>query len=582
MSGHAVADIRSTYGCSFIGLIISVMLFGITAVQTWIYYWQYGNRDSKSLRLFIAVIFLIGCLAHIPMHLFDILVPGPKFWQRRNSGPQYVGYERSDRRQRTRRLYGSTVCLLHWISDLRFVLMQRSYYARRVYMVGESIIIPIIIVIFGTTTFGKHFCRLLGGTFMTIFLRVVTALGFVFTVRATALKFWSRYTSLIPVTCIGMGSSVVADILITVSICWFLYHKRTGFARTDSVIMTLMTYSVHSGLLTSVLTCIVLISFATAPSAMYWQIFFWPMGKFYANSLLAMLNSRDYVRERSSADNRPDNAFDLSSIRIEQRSEGDKSRRPAVSVTVHRSATTDFPQGKRDHDVESSTVENSKLKGKGWHGTRRLRPARGTLYRILTAFSLQHSKRLEHGNWPSTGGASDGMNRASSLFSATTFWGNVYPSHPPTPMSTPRDPTAHHPLWLQATAAEREPSGRRRAKHTRRSTSTLMQVATDHAFTGTYVQRFRKNDPPENVSCPCGHALRDSDHIIRHCPRYTEDRISTAILSTAFASVHPLYPFPDLLSTRDGAERLLKFLDLTRALSKPESGPPLNVPPEPD
>ncbi|KAH8977668.1 hypothetical protein EDB92DRAFT_1808382 [Lactarius akahatsu] len=107
-----------------------------------------------------------------------------------------------------------------------------------------------------------------------------------------------------------------------------------------------------------------------------------------------------------------------------------------------------------------------------------------------------------------------------------------------------------------------------------------MQVATDHAFTGTYVQRFRKNDPPGNVSCPCGHALRDSDHIIRHCPRYTGDRISTAILSTAFAPVHPLYPFHDLLSTRVGAERLLKFLDLvTRALSKPGSGPPLNVPP---
>ncbi|KAH8984342.1 hypothetical protein EDB92DRAFT_1493915 [Lactarius akahatsu] len=143
--------------------------------------------------------------------------------------------------------------------------------------------------------------------------------------------------------------------------CWFLYHKRTGFARTDSVIMTLMTYTVHSGLLTSVLTCAVLISFSIAPSTMYSDMFFWPMSKFYANSLLAMLNSRDYVRERSSTDNKPDNAFDLSSLRIEQRSEGDKSRRPTVSVTVHRSATTGFPQGKRDHDVESSTVENSKL-----------------------------------------------------------------------------------------------------------------------------------------------------------------------------------------------------------------------------
>src|SRR6266702_5103439 len=67
-------------------------------------------------------------------------------------------------------------------------------------------------------------------------------------VRA-ALKYWSRYTSLIvsfdlhlfhirllwtawqPVTCIGLGAGVVADILIAFSMCWFLYHKRTGYAR---------------------------------------------------------------------------------------------------------------------------------------------------------------------------------------------------------------------------------------------------------------------------------------------------------------------------------------------------------------
>ncbi|KAH9013159.1 hypothetical protein EDB83DRAFT_299513 [Lactarius deliciosus] len=315
MSGHAVADIRNTYGCSFIGLIISVMLFGITAVQTWIYYWQYGNRDPKALRLFIAVIFLSDAL-HTSLCIYSI------YW--------YLVLN-----------FGNVEILHHNIWAMKVQIdvnglvgyMVQLYYARRVYIVGGSIIIPIIIAIFGTVFF---------------------ALGFMFIFR-------SRHAALITVTCIGMGSSVVADILIAGSMCWFLYHKRTGFARTDSVIMTLMTYSVHSGLLTSVLACAVLISFTVAPSAKYSDIFLWPMGKLYANSLLAMLNSRDYIRERSSADNKHDNAFALSSIRVGQRSEGDKSRRPAVSVTVHRSATADFPQGKRDHDVESSTVDNSKL-----------------------------------------------------------------------------------------------------------------------------------------------------------------------------------------------------------------------------
>ncbi|KAH9179243.1 hypothetical protein EDB89DRAFT_2239062 [Lactarius sanguifluus] len=336
MSGHAVADIRNTYGCIFIGLIVSVMLFGITTLQTWIYYWQYGNRDQKALKLFIAVIFLLDALHttlcicsvywYLVLNFGNVEILDTSFWFNSTSTRSSIIWFNSTMPDEFTLV---SIIILNWNSKLQPGFLS----------VGGSIVIPIIIVIFGTASF---------------------ALGLVFTITVTTLK-WSRYASIISITNIGLGSAVVTDILIAVSMCWFLYHKRTGFARTDSVIMTLMTYSVHTGLLTSVLTCAVLISFAIAPSTMYSDMLFWPMSKLYANSLLAMLNSRDYVRGRSSTDNEPENAFDLSSIRIEQRSEGDYSRQPTVSVTVHRSATTDFPQCKRDHDVESSTVENSKL-----------------------------------------------------------------------------------------------------------------------------------------------------------------------------------------------------------------------------
>ena len=112
--------------------------------------------------------------------------------------------------------------------------------------------------------------------------------------------------------------------------CWFLYHKRTGFARrvrfypftpqiwlrfihrTDSIIMTLMSYSINSGLLTwwdlqlcqsdtlinpsSIVTTGVLITvrgfplifvvwtscydkFSADTNTLIWEIFYWPMGK---------------------------------------------------------------------------------------------------------------------------------------------------------------------------------------------------------------------------------------------------------------------------------------------------------------
>ena len=38
-------------------------------------------------------------------------------------------------------------------------------------------------------------------------------------------------TALQPIICIGLGTGVLADGLIAISMCWFLYHKRTGWAR---------------------------------------------------------------------------------------------------------------------------------------------------------------------------------------------------------------------------------------------------------------------------------------------------------------------------------------------------------------
>jgi|SRR6266702_2872732 len=70
------------------------------------------------------------------------------------------------------------------------------------------------------------------------------------------------------------------------------------------------------------------------------------------------LNSRDYIRGRSSADN-PENVLNLSSVRFEQPSEAYGSQ-TGVSVTVHHSTASGFARSKSDHNVEP-TFEVPKL-----------------------------------------------------------------------------------------------------------------------------------------------------------------------------------------------------------------------------
>jgi hypothetical protein len=89
----------------------------------------------------------------------------------------------------------------------------------------------------------------------------------------------------------------------------------------------------------------------------------------------------------------------------------------------------------------------------------------------------------------------------------------------------------NHPLWQAALDRKKDDSGRKVKKYTysRRTTSTALQVAVDHAFTGTYVTRFRPGDPPRAQTCPCGAPLRSPQHITHTCYRYTWERAAAGI-----------------------------------------------------
>jgi hypothetical protein len=48
----------------------------------------------------------------------------------------------------------------------------------------------------------------------------------------------------------------------------------------------------------------------------------------------------------------------------------------------------------------------------------------------------------------------------------------------------------HHPLWSAATAMEKDVQGKKskRPRYSQRTTSTALQLAVDHAFTGSYAK----------------------------------------------------------------------------------------------
>ncbi|KAI9465030.1 hypothetical protein BJY52DRAFT_757459 [Lactarius psammicola] len=313
MPGSAVVDLRNSYGAAFIGLLVSTTLLGLMIVQAWIYYWHYWNKDRKALKFFIGFLVVMEVL-HTIICAYAI------YW--------YLVLNFGNLENMAYNMWALNIQTI--ISSIPGSSVQ-FYYARRVHIVSGSIFFPVVIV-----------ALVISGNAFAIY----------FTVKEFAERQSSGLNHLRSLVIVEMCSTVVVDILVAGTLCWSLYRKRTGFARTDSVIMTLMAYTINSGLLTGLLGTGMTISFIVAPSSMISLAFFLAMSKCYGNSLLAMLNSRDYVRDRSTTDH-PDNAYNLSSIRIEPPSEtyGSKPRRTGVSVTVHRSTASEFARSKPDHNL---------------------------------------------------------------------------------------------------------------------------------------------------------------------------------------------------------------------------------------
>ncbi|KAI9439681.1 hypothetical protein H4582DRAFT_2075057 [Lactarius indigo] len=196
MSGFSVtqADIRNPFGVAFTGLLISIMLFGLTIVQTLIYFWKYWNRDSKWLKFFVAFVTFMDALR-------TIMCAYVVYWYLILNFGNIESLEDS-----------------MWALDSQIIMSiivgasVELFYARRVYIVSQDIICPILIV---------------------VLVAISSFLGIFFTVKEAAIRQFSGFHShsLTWILCAGMTAGVLADLLVAVVMCWSLYRQRTGFAR---------------------------------------------------------------------------------------------------------------------------------------------------------------------------------------------------------------------------------------------------------------------------------------------------------------------------------------------------------------
>ncbi|KAJ3517446.1 hypothetical protein NLJ89_g500 [Agrocybe chaxingu] len=286
----------TTYGAIVIGLVVSAVLYGVTLLQTFFYFKQYGD-DSKRIKFMVAFLWFLDTL-HLLFCTITIYTLVPVFFRGLRlftSLDRYLvsGFGDFD-------ALSKSIWSMNLQTDCNGLigLIVECYFARRLWIsssshaqrqaqpdkpvvVSRNIYLTVLIVILACI----HF-----------------SLGVYFTVQGFIIVDTTRFPSLIWVTSTGLGSAAAADIIIAVSMCYYLMKSRTGFARTDSLITTLMGYSLTTGLITSIVAFISVMTFATMPTNYIWLGFFWIIGKCYVNSVMAALSlfSQDLVQMGSN------------------------------------------------------------------------------------------------------------------------------------------------------------------------------------------------------------------------------------------------------------------------------------------
>ncbi|TDL16195.1 hypothetical protein BD410DRAFT_645099 [Rickenella mellea] len=259
MSGPTLGN---TTGALFICLILSTFLLGMICLQTHNYYQKFPE-DRAHVKCFVA--FVLGLNA-VNVALFS---EGMYHYLIANFG----NFEALAEPYTSLNVYSLLNSFITWMCQL--------YFAWRVWRLSS------------------------GNYFLTVAIICLTCMHLAFATREVAIGFKAqRFHLNLPNSefLIGMtlGSTLACDVVITGSLCFFLNKGRTGFTRTDSLIKSLILYSLCTGLVTSMFAIVNIVAFFSMQSNLIHLGIYFLMGKLYTASLLATLNSRDIFRDQWS------------------------------------------------------------------------------------------------------------------------------------------------------------------------------------------------------------------------------------------------------------------------------------------
>ncbi|KAI1786764.1 hypothetical protein LXA43DRAFT_754538 [Ganoderma leucocontextum] len=253
-------------GGLLIEVFVACILYGITTLQTLIYYQKYPN-DRPFLKFLVATVWVLETAhtAFCVQFIYDYLI---------NSFGSFFDF-----------------LDIHWAIGVTvacsasIALCVQGYYTWRVWIVsGNSIVWTGIIGMFALARvgFGIASC----------------ALCYVYP-SWPVLR--DRRSSLVTVSG-GLGSAALVDILVASTLTMYLKRRRSSgqwHKESNTMINRILLYAVNTGAITCSASILCVILFAVQKNSLTFLGLVEIQAKLYSNSFLGSLNARGHIRSKS-------------------------------------------------------------------------------------------------------------------------------------------------------------------------------------------------------------------------------------------------------------------------------------------
>ncbi|KAJ7326170.1 hypothetical protein DFH08DRAFT_334348 [Mycena albidolilacea] len=254
-------NLQSTYGLLLIGCFFSAAVWGVSLVQTFLYFMMY-EKDPWKLKLLILFLIAIDTANEI-LVLKSVWPALILHWGRVDVLGKSEG----------------TIELIHhvWVAAIVAAAVQ-SYYTWRIYILsGRKLLIPCLLI-------------------PLISWQIIGLAPYNFLALGHAAVSAGKQTQQLTAVAISLrATGAAADILIAGSMVYLLTKPRARFTSTQTLVFRLLILSINSGAWTAILAVLDFISIVAFPVYFTFCVFELPICSLYLSTLLVNLNARKFL-----------------------------------------------------------------------------------------------------------------------------------------------------------------------------------------------------------------------------------------------------------------------------------------------